>query len=715
MGSTLAAARGREGLPESRPGRVRNGLCVRGCRVLQDVHTPDGGDTIAAMAKVETRIGADTGGTFTDLVRIAPDGVTVKKVPSTPADPGAAVVSGLELLGEKNSRSRLVHGTTVGTNALLTRSAGPVAFLTTKGFRDVLAIGRQARPDLYDLEPAVPPPLVPRRLRFEVAERMLPDGAVRTPLDEAAVTKLIPRLERAGVRAVAIGFLHAYANAAHERRAAAILRKAGFAVCTSSEVLPVYREYERFSTTAVNAFVQPVVGDYLRRLARAAGGDRLAVMQSNGGILAWKRVAAQPARTVLSGPAGGVVAALEAGRRIGVDRIVSFDMGGTSTDVSLADGEPRRTTEFVIDGLPVALPVLDILTVGAGGGSIARVDEGRALVVGPESAGAVPGPIAYGRGGAEITVTDAHVYLGRLPADRFLGGEMRLAPERLDEPFRVQAKRAGMTPVTFAKGILTVVEANMERAIRVISLERGHDPADFTLVSFGGAGGLHAARLAGSLGMKGVLVPPHPGAFSAIGMATADVVQDASTALLKPLTSKLASTVGRVSERLARGLLRSMAAEGMAEPTLITTLDLRYRGQSFEIPVDLDADLDLLSARTRFHEAHERLYRARHEEREVEAVTLRVRAIGAVDRPEPAPHRSAGRDPSRALDETSEVRFAEGEFATAFYARDRLRAGNRIPGPAIVTETTGTTVIPPGHRARVDRWLNLLITTGGEA
>jgi N-methylhydantoinase A len=378
-------------------------------------------------------------------------------------------------------------------------------------------------------------------------------------------------------------------------------------------------------------------------------------------------------------------------------------------------GEAGTTSEFAIDGLPVALPVLDILTVGAGGGSIARVDAGGALTVGPESAGALPGPISYGRGGTEVAVTDAHVLLGRLPPERFLGGGMRLHPDRLAGPFERLAKAAGMRPVDAALGVLTVVEANMARAIRVISLERGHDPADFTLVAFGGAGGLHAARLAQALSMRGVLIPPAPGAFSAFGMATADVVQDASAAVLAPVDNALARRVRREAGRLEKRLVRSLAAEGIDDPRITVTLDLRYRGQSFEVPVELDADLDLEAARERFHEAHERLYRARHDDRTVEAVALHVRAAGSVPVPEERPRRSAGRDPKRALDEECDVLFTEGPMRTAFYSRDRLRAGHRIAGPAVVTETTGTTVVPPGHSARVDRYLNLLLTPPGGA
>jgi N-methylhydantoinase A len=656
------------------------------------------------------RTGIDTGGTFTDLVRIGPEGTTVAKVASTPDDPARAVLDGLDQLEAADGADRLIHGTTVATNALLTRTGGPIAFITTKGFRDVLEIGRQDRPDLYALVPEPVPVLVPRRLRLEVPERTRASGEVALPLDEAALARLVPRLRRAGVRAVAGGVLHSYANPRNERRAAAILRRAGLLVSASHEVLREHREHERFSTTAVNAYVAPVVSAYLTRLARRVGPERLAVMQSNGGIVSWRASVKSPVRTVLSGPAGGVVAALEAGRRAGLEDVVSFDMGGTSTDVSLATGELRRTTEFRISGVPIGIPVLDILTVGAGGGSIARVDAGGALAVGPRSAGAVPGPISYGRGGREITVTDAHVVLGRLPPERFLGGRMTLHPELLDAPMRRLARDAGLSPVEAALGVLRVAEATMARAIRVISLERGHDTAGLTLVSFGGAGGLHAARLAASLGMPRVLVPPDPGAFSAHGMAAADVVQDASVAFLRQLGPRSERALAREMSRLTSRLSRSMAAEGVEAPAFHAGLDLRYRGQSFEIPVTVGDDLDLEAVRGEFHRAHERLYSARHEDREVEAVALRVRAVGEVEVPAPRAMRSGKPDASQALDETREVVFREGVRRTRFFSRDRLRAGNRIDGPAVITETTSTTVVPPGFGVEADRLGNLLLS-----
>jgi len=656
------------------------------------------------------RIGIDTGGTFTDIVRISPEGTTVHKVPSTPDDPGLAVDHALAGVAGALDSDRLIHGTTVATNALLTRSAAPVALVTTSGFRDVLAIGRQARPDLYALEPARVAPLIAREHRFEVTERTRFDGKIETPLDEDEVLRIAARLSRARIRSVAVGFLHSYANAKNERRAAAILRKAGFTVTASHEVLPEYREYERFSTTAVNAYIAPVVSDYLTRLSRRVGRDRLAVMQSNGGIVSWRAAVQAPVRTVLSGPAGGVVAALATGRACGRPNVITFDMGGTSTDVALVEGALKWTTEFSISGMPVALPVLDILTVGAGGGSIATVDAGGALTVGPESAGAVPGPACYDRGGTRVTVTDAHVLLGRIPPDRFLGGRMRLFPDLVREPFDRLAAAAGLGVVETALGVLRVAEANMERAIRRISLERGHDPADFALVSFGGAGSLHAARLAEALGIAVVIVPPDPGAFSAVGMARADVVQDASSAILGPLADRSRKPLTSAAERLSRRLQRSMARDGVADPRFAVALDLRYRGQSFEITVDWPDGAGLDTVIEAFHRAHERLYGARHPDRTVEAVAIRVRAVGEVKAQAPGKHRSAGRDPSRALDDTCDAVFVEGRFPTTFYSRDRLRAGNRIAGPAVITEETATTVVPPGHQARVDPHLNLVLT-----
>ncbi len=659
------------------------------------------------------RIGIDTGGTFTDIVRIADEGVRVHKVPSTPDDPGRAVADALSGLGTATPADRLIHGTTVATNALLTRGAAPVALVTTRGFRDVLVIGRQARADLYALEPSRVEPLIGDQYRFEVSERTLFDGTIETVLEEDDLHRIGARLLRAGIESVAVCFLHSYANPKNERRAAAILRKAGFIVTASHEVLPEYREVERFSTTAVNAYVAPVVSDYLKRLSRRVGRDRLAVMQSNGGIVSWRASVRAPVRTVLSGPAGGVVAALRTGRERGTPNVISFDMGGTSTDVALVTGELSWTTEFSIAGLPVALPVLDILTVGAGGGSIARVDAGGALVVGPESAGAVPGPACYDRGGTDVAVTDAHVLLDRIPPSRFLGGRMRLAPDLVTGPFARLSKAAGLSPAETALGILRVVEAKMERAIRRISLERGHDPTDFCLVSFGGAGALHAARLAESLGIAEVVVPPDPGAFSAIGMARADVVQDLSVAVLRPFDGRCAKPLQAIADRLSKRLARSMARDGSKNPRFTVAFDLRYAGQSFEITVDRPAGASPAEVAEAFAVAHERLYGARHPQRSLEVVAIRVRAVGEIRVAPTKRRRSAGLDPSRALYETTDAVFREGTMPTRFFSRDRLRAGNLIEGPAVITEETATAVVPPGHRAKVDARLNLVLTRDG--
>ncbi|MEE9275390.1 MAG: hydantoinase/oxoprolinase family protein, partial [bacterium] len=446
------------------------------------------------------RVGVDTGGTFTDFILVERGRVRVHKVLSTPDNPARAILRGLaDLFGENGERGApaldLTHGSTVATNALLTRRGAKTALVTTAGFEDVIEIGRQNRKELYDLAYRRPPALVPRRLRFGVRERLDERGEVIEPLDEEDLASLAERLRAAGAESVAICFLHSYANPAHEKRVERALRGAGFFVSASSRVLPEYREYERMSTTCVNAYVGPLMIRYLGDLERKLGAGVLRVMQSIGGTISGGMASREAVRTILSGPAGGVVGAFEVSRRAGFDRVITLDMGGTSTDVSLLQGEIGFTSETEVAGCPIRVPVIDIHTVGAGGGSIARRDPGGALEVGPESAGADPGPMCYGKG-REVTVTDANLYLGRLDPARFLGGRMRLHPEAVESGIAKLAASLGLEPVQAAEGVLRVADQHMARAIRLITLERGHDPREFALASFGGAGAMHACSLA---------------------------------------------------------------------------------------------------------------------------------------------------------------------------------------------------------------------------
>ena len=475
--------------------------------------------------EIPLAVAVDTGGTFTDVLLLDGGRLRSLKLPSTPNDPSDAVLEGLrQVLGggedsgedsSEDSANReagvtfiLLHGSTVATNALLERKGARVKLITNAGFEDIIEIGRQNRPQLYALVGHRPPPLVDRDDRHGIQGRMGPDGEVIEPLDPAELQALPALLGDA--ESVAVVLLHSYANASHEESVADALAELNLPLSVSVRLLPEYREYERTSTTVVNAYVAPLISAYLKRLAREAGAERVSIMGSNGGSLPLDRAAREPVHTVLSGPAGGVVGALEWGRRAGHEHIITFDMGGTSTDVSLCPGAPLHTREFEIGGQPVAIPVIDIHTVGAGGGSLARIDPGGALRVGPESAGADPGPICYGKGGAGVTVTDAHVWLGRLPADAFLGGEQTLDRSAVEPHLQNLADRLGASLEVAAEGILAVADAAMERALRVISVERGHDPADFTLVAFGGAGGLHAAHLTERLGTRRAIVPPGP-------------------------------------------------------------------------------------------------------------------------------------------------------------------------------------------------------------
>ena len=563
------------------------------------------------MSISDVHIGVDTGGTFTDL--IVWDGTRYRpsKVRSTPDDPARAILEGI---GDLTPRE-VVHGSTVATNALLEGKGARTAFVTTEGFEDILRIGRQNRPELYNFFAAARPQLVPPGLTFGTPERMLHDGTAEKELTAADAEALARRIRDTGAESVAVCLLHSYANHAHERLLGEKLN--GLFVSLSHEILPEYREYERASTTLVNAYVSPLMDRYLRRLDEALGAARLRVFQSNGGSISARSAGRSAVHTVLSGPAGGVLGAAAAARSAGYEKIISFDMGGTSTDVSLYDGDFSYTTETTIGDFPVRVPMLDIHSVGAGGGSIAYLDSAGALRVGPRSAGAWPGPVCYGEG-EEITVTDANLLLGRIDPDEFLGGSMKLDLDRTRQFMNRFARAAGVSAKALAEAIVQVANSNMERAIRAISVERGHDPRDFALLSFGGAGPQHACELADRLEMKTVIVPHHAGVLSAVGMLAADCVRDFSQ-------SALGCELDDVFRELEARAAREFGEEGLPAAHFERQVDLRYVGQSFEITVPY-------GDRERFDEAHRKLYGYEHPERGVEAVTARVKAVAPLDK-----------------------------------------------------------------------------------
>ena len=657
-----------------------------------------------------TQIGVDTGGTFTDIIKKSAEGrLSVHKLLSTPSDPSEAIGAGVAALLEPKEAIEVVHGTTVATNALLERRGAKVAFVTTAGFEDLLWMGRQARPYLYALQVEVEAPLVEPGFSFGVRERISSKGEVLERLEPREIDRVIEAVAEAEVEAVVICLLHSYANGSHEEILSRAFRSRGagrWHVTASREVTSTFREYERGSTAAVNGYVGPVMARYLQKLKeRLAGARRLEVMQSHGGRTDAEHAARLPVHTVLSGPAGGVVGALEAAREVGIDKIISFDMGGTSTDVSLADGAVTITEEGKIGSLPLQVPVIDIYTVGAGGGSLARIDAGGALRVGPESAGAAPGPVAYGRGGTEPTVTDAHVALGSLPARRFLGGEMVLEREAAHKAIEVLAARLGMDWRATAAGILSVADAAMARAIKVISLERGYDPRDYALVAFGGAGGLHGCRLAENLQLKRVLIPRFPGLLSAVGMLRADARRLYSRSVLWPLQEVLK---GGGTEELRRVLaeLESQAREEMkgeededeSELFLKWTGSFRYQGQSFSLALELDwgsGKAVLEDPKDRFEAEHEKLYGYRAQGRGIELVDLRLeirRCVGGWAK-EPAPAECVRED---IPDRFEEIDLGGGPERVRVVERREIAEGARFSGPAVITEYSGTTVVLKG-------------------
>ena len=643
-------------------------------------------------------VAVDTGGTFTDLILWKDGGLTTLKVPSTPADPAQAVLDGIRGLVPEGEPFLLLHGSTVATNALLERRGAKVVLVTNQGFEDVIEIGRQNRPQLYALVGHRPPPLVAREDRLGVPGRLGPRGEVVEALDPAALEALSTLVEERGAQSVAVCLLHAYANADHERAVADVLDSLDLPMSVSSQLLPEFREYERTSTTVVNAYVAPVMSRYLGRLSEEAGAQRVTIMGSNGGALPVERAMQEPVHTVLSGPAGGVVGALAWAQRAGHENVLSFDMGGTSTDVSLCPGRPLRSREFEIDGQPVAIPVLDIHTVGAGGGSLARLDAGGALRVGPQSAGADPGPISYGRGGTGVTVTDAHVWLGRLPVDAFLGGMGHLDRESIRGPLQALADGLGRSLEAAAEGILAVADTAMERALRVISVERGYDPADFAVVAFGGAGALHVAELTRRLGASRALVPPDPGLLSAYGMLASPVAREGSrTVLASTADQGLDALMQSVFAELEARGREEMLAEGADADALVVEqwVDARYQGQSFELRVPAQGWVDL------FHTSHDDRYGYRRDETPVEAVTLRV-VITAPSVPLDVPELGAASGPPPT--ESAPVFFGGKTVAARRVWRSELRAGHTLRGPAIVQEYSATTWVPPRWRMEVDHW-----------
>ena len=657
------------------------------------------------------RIAIDTGGTFTDCVWIDHGRLRMLKVFSTPTDPSQAIV---EALTKTNYRGDLVilHGTTVGTNTLLERKGARAVLVTTAGFEDAIEIGRQARPKLYDFFFDRVEPLVPSDLRFEIDERTAWDGEILTKPTPIELKSLVASVKEKQPEAVAISFLFSFANPRNELAVAEALKPLGVPLSISHQILPEFREYERTATVGINAYLQPVMQRYLENLRTRSGAhSRIFVMQSSGGITSVAAAAREPVRTVLSGPAGGVVGAAASARASGFLRVIAFDMGGTSTDVSLVEGAPTIANDAQVAGLPVGVPMLDIHTVGAGGGSLARFDAGGALRVGPESAGADPGPICYGRG-IQPTVTDANLLLGRLRPDRFLGGEFALDLDRTRRITREWLKEQGsqLSIEKFAAGVVRVVNSTMEKAIRVVSIERGHDPRDFALVAFGGAGGLHACALAESLGIPHVIVPALPGALSALGILASDIVKDYSRTVLWRVAGKIPQTrfaqQFAILQRQAAKDFRKEAWQGSAH--YLRSVDLRYHGQGYELNLPFTANL-----LKDFQQEHQRRYGYAHAGREVELVTLRLRATLSTNVAKmnhvgtAAPGRAKLGSPARL---EAPVLFDGKKLETTIYSRDALKPGKKYSGPAIITEYSATTVIPPGKRFQLDLASNLIVT-----
>jgi N-methylhydantoinase A len=658
-------------------------------------------------------LGIDTGGTFTDLVLYDEETgrLAIEKVPSTPADPSAGILAGIARLNlDLGTVGKLAHGTTVATNTILERKGALTAVLTTRGFRDVLEVGRGNRTILYNIKAVRPKPLVPRSRVYEVDERALYDGTIARKLDPDQVREISAALAEAGIEAVAICFLHAYANEENERAALEAVTAAlpNAAVAASHAVLPEYREYERFTATMLSAYVAPRMRDYLGALQEGLGRRGytrdIAIMTSNGGTWPVRRIVGSPVNSVLSGPAAGVIGAVEIGRNSGYDNLITYDMGGTSTDTCLIrDGAFTISTDGSIGAHPIKLQQIDINSIGAGAGSIAYLDAGGAIAVGPRSAGAVPGPAAYGKGGTEPTVTDANLVLGRLGSDRVLGGEIRLDLGLAGTAIDRLAGTLGLDRQRMAEGILAIVTARMTASIKEISIMRGHDPRDFALFAYGGAGPLHACAVADELGCPRVLVPPLPGNFSAFGLLVADTRHDYARTRVVPTAALPFAELTAILD-----LMRTQASERLAEDGFApdrmrfeARLDMRFIGQAFELPVPFpDNAASMIDIDHAFIAAYEQRY-SYAVPAPAEIVTFRLAAYGMVTKPGMPKAPRAG-SVNAARIGGRKVAF-DGTYAeTGVYERELLCDGAELRGPAIIEEAGSTTIVPPGFRAMVD-------------
>ncbi len=662
----------------------------------------------------KTVVGIDVGGTFTDIAILEDGRLSVHKLSSTPDDPSRGTLQGVTETG--TTGADFVHGSTVATNALLEGKGGRTALVTTLGFEDVLEIGRQARSELYDLNLDRTPALAPWELRFGLPERVDHTGTIIEDLEAGAIETVLSLLREAQVDAVAVSFLFSFLNSAHEEMVLDALQRLPGPpfISISSRVLPEFREYERTSTVVVNSYVGQVMARYLGKMEESLG-QGLRIMQSSGGSITAKLASEQPVRTILSGPAGGVVGAFYTAVQAGCPEIITLDMGGTSTDVSLCPGNIKETTGSNVGGYPIGVPMIEIHTVGAGGGSIARLDSGGALVVGPQSAGADPGPACYGRGD-QVTVTDANLMLGRLLPDHFLGGRLSLYPERAESLMGSLASGIGASARSTALGIVRVVNATMDRAIRTVSLERGYDPRRFVLVPFGGAGPMHACELAEELGIPKVLVPTYPGILSALGVAIANIVKDYSRTVMlrgEDVSRRRLDEEYHGMEGLAREELRH---EGLAVDRMgaLRFLDVRYVGQSFELTIDYPppTNRDNLprSISDLFYKAHLQRFGYADRREPMEIVSLRLKLELVMDKPRITPQPAGEPDPSAARMGETEVVFASGPAVTPFYRRENLESGALVEGPALVVQTDTTIVVPPGWGGPVDQYGNLVLT-----